>query len=197
MPTTQVQPISDMGPGDPAAARLAMINQLLADIDQPPVDDLVTFKLRPLDSVSGAPVYISSGEEYPPIRQDLVPDSARRGKGVREFYLVADEPEGRIVYAEHETGLELVLLIPPTAAAVVQLGQFVAPTLGRWMKRMRKALRKGPKPPRRSRMRVDMIRDDRGVALTTVEVEGNFDEAACVAMLPTLIDAGARAMQAP
>src|ERR1700692_4235012 len=98
MSAAQVKPSGDFGRTDPHTNRLADFNAVLAVVGRPAVDDLVTFKVRPLDA-DGPDRTIMWSDEYEAVRAaaGIGPETPK--SPWLEFYLVDDEGDVLVVYA--------------------------------------------------------------------------------------------------
>jgi hypothetical protein len=194
MSAAQVKPSRDFGCTDPHTRRLEDFNAVLAVVGRPAVEDLVTFKVRPLDADGPGQQIIMWDDEYALVRAaaGIGPETAK--SPWRPFYLVDDE-DVLVVYAEHETGLEIVV----AGAAIVQAATSAAPYISRFLARIRAvmldAARRHPERSRRTRLSVEVHVDDRGFPAATVNVEGDFDEVATAAMVNSAGRAAAEALK--
>jgi hypothetical protein len=177
MPAAQVKPSGDFGTTDSHAERLTRFNEVLAQAGRPQVQDIVTVKARPVTATGPHDQAKMWGEEYMAAKT-AVGIGSQPTHPIFPYYLVSSDDATVIVYEEHETGLEIVI----AGVTIIDLAVKAAPYVSRFIGRVRGLMPRyddaHPTSPRRTRFSVEVHADDRGYPVTTVAVEGPFDEAA-------------------
>jgi hypothetical protein len=133
--------------------------------------------------------------EYEAVRAWVVPqDAPQHPANEPRFWLVDQEGSVRVVYAEHETGLEIVIAAIGVAMSVIQAAPLAVPWITRCIRRIRGEIERGDERykagprDRRVTLSIEVHEDNPGKTITSVSVCGDFDDAA----LPGIIESGLR-----
>jgi hypothetical protein len=184
-----------VGYSDSPARRLEDFNATLRSAGEPSVSSLVAFKVRPL-SAKGRPLYMSD-QEYDAVRPDLVPEHAPHHPALDpRFWLVDRDGDVRVLYAQHETGWELLIAAVGAGMTAIQAAPIAVPWLANYIRRMRGEIEREDKRNKRSArdrrvsLSIESYVDERGARITNVDVQGDFDDSA----LPHLIESGMQSM---
>jgi hypothetical protein len=181
------------GWNDSPATRLRNYNDVLKQGQEAPMRDMVVFKLRPVTKTGEESRMDDS--EYDAVRAAVVPAPLGQHPS-RRFFLIESDGH-RVVYAEHETGLEIVAV----AVGAIQAAPIVVGVIKKFVGHIRKPVQEGNRPLadqwRRYELAVEMQKDERGAVIARIPVNGDFDDVAFARRFESTVRATAKALDQP
>lgn len=193
MPAADIHATSELGYNDPPDIRLHNYNDVLKQAHETPMRDMVVFKLRPLTKAGHESRMDDS--EYDAVRAEMVPTPLAQHR-YRKFFLVESEGH-RFVYAEHETGLEIIAV----ALGAIQAAPIVVGVIKKFVRHIRKQVEVGncglADEWKRHEFAVEIQKNERGAMIARIPVSGDFDDAAFARRFERTVRATAKALDQP
>jgi hypothetical protein len=171
-----------VGHSDSPRKRLQDLNATLEAAGERPAKTCLALKLRPI-LADGRPGYMDPAE-YEGLRAEIVPADAPGNPEAEGRFWLVERDAVRLVYAEHETGLEL-LLDPAVDVAREVLVVLVAGWVARCARLVRARIRgaaekPGPRGERRHALAVEIHAGKRAGVVVRVPLEGEFNSTTLV-----------------